>query len=75
MAHVTSAMQPGMTYMYHGWDPMMFRERQNFGAVTSAAGLIKPTELAGGEGHVNFRTFYFEPNATFQDVTCDFAKA
>lgn len=72
MAHVSSAMQPGMTYMYHGWDPMLFRGRQNFGAVTSAAGLIKPTALAGGQGHVNFRTFYFEPNATFQDVTCDF---
>jgi DMSO reductase family type II enzyme molybdopterin subunit len=74
MAHVTSAMQPGMTYMYHGWDPMMFRGRQNFGAVTSAAGLIKPTELAGGQGHIGFKTFYFEPNATFQDVTCDFEK-
>ena len=74
MAHVTAAMQPGMTYMYHGWDPMMFRGRQNFGAVTSGAGLIKPTGLAGGQGHVNFRTFMFEPNAVFQDVTCDFEK-
>ncbi len=74
MAHVTAAMQPGMTYMYHGWDPMMFRGRQNFGAVTSGAGLIKPTGLAGGQGHVNFRTFMFEPNAIFQDVTCDFEK-
>ena len=25
-AHVTSAMGPNMLYMYHGWDPMMFRE-------------------------------------------------
>ena len=75
MAHVTAAMQPGMTYMYHGWDPMMFRGRQNFGAVTSGAGLFKPTVLAGGQGHVNFRTFMFEPNAVFQDVTCDFEKA
>ncbi len=74
MAHVTSAMQPGMTYMYHGWDPMMFRGRQNFGAVTSGAGLIKPTTIAGGQSHINFRTFMFEPNAVFQDVTCDFEK-
>ncbi len=74
MAHVTSAMQPGMTYMYHGWDPMMFRGRQNFGAVTSGAGLIKPTTIAGGQGHINYRTFLFEPNAVFQDVTCDFEK-
>lgn len=74
MAHVSPAMQPGMTFMYHGWDPMMFRGRQNFGAVTSAFGLIKPTAVAGGQGHVNYRTFQFEPNAVFQDVTCDFEK-
>ncbi len=72
VAHVTSAMQPGMTYMYHGWDPMMFRGRQNFGAIISTAGLIKPTTVAGGQGHVNFRSAMFEPNATFQDLTCDF---
>jgi DMSO reductase family type II enzyme molybdopterin subunit len=74
MAHVSSAIQPSMTYMYHGWDPMMFRGRQNFGAVISTAGLIKPTSVAGGQGHVNYRALKFEPNATFQDVTCDFEK-
>ena len=74
MAHVTSAVQPGMTFMYHGWDPMMFRGRQNFGAVVSSAGLIKPTSVAGGQGHVNYRPLTFEPNATFQDLTCNFEK-
>ncbi|UCG71451.1 MAG: molybdopterin-dependent oxidoreductase [Chromatiales bacterium] len=73
-AHVTSAMQPGSTYMYHGWDPMMFEGRQNFGAVTSTAGLIKPTSVAGGQSHINYRVFQWEPNATFQDLTCDFEK-
>jgi len=73
-AHVTSALQPGMTYMYHGWDPMMFRDRQNFGAVISTAGLIKPTSVAGGQSHINYRVFQWEPNATFQDLTCDFEK-
>lgn len=74
-AHVTSAIQPGMTYMYHGWDPMMFKDRQNFGAVVSTAGLIKPTSVAGGQGHINYRLFQYEPNATFQDLTCNFEKA
>ncbi len=73
VAHLTSAMQPGTTFMYHGWDPMMFRGRQNFGAVVSTAGLIKPTSVAGGQGHVAFSGF-FEPNAVFQDLTCDFEK-
>ena len=74
MAHVTSSIQPGMTFMYHGWDPMMFEGRQNFGAVVSSAGLIKPTSLASGYGHITYKPLAFEPNATFQDVTCDFEK-
>ena len=74
MAHVTSAMQPGMLYMYHGWDPMMFRGRQNFGSVISTAALIKPTSLVGGYGHVTHVPLAFEPNMTYQDFTCDFEK-
>jgi DMSO reductase family type II enzyme molybdopterin subunit len=74
MAHVTSAMQPGTIFMYHGWDPMLFRERQNFGAVISTAGLIKPTTLVSGYGHVTHRPLAFEPNHTFHDFTCDFMK-
>jgi DMSO reductase family type II enzyme molybdopterin subunit len=74
MAHVTATTQPGMTFMYHGWDPMMFRGRRNFGAVVSSGGLIKPTSVAGGYGHVNYRPLVFEPNAIFQDVTCNFEK-
>jgi anaerobic selenocysteine-containing dehydrogenase len=73
MAHVTAAMQPGTVFMYHGWDPMMFRSRQNFGGVIPTAGLMKPTSLAGGYGHVTYRALAFEPNHTFHDFTCDFA--
>jgi len=74
IAHVSASMQPGMTYMYHGWDPMMFREQQNFGAVVSSAGLIKRTSLVSGYGHVTYRPLAFEPNAVFNDFTCDFEK-
>jgi DMSO reductase family type II enzyme molybdopterin subunit len=74
MAHVTSAMQPGALFMYHGWDPMLFRNRQNFGAVISSAALIKPTALVSGYGHVTYRALAFEPNSTFQDVTCEVAR-
>jgi len=71
-AHVSSGIQPGMTFMYHGWDPMMFEDRQNFGAVVASAGLIKPTSLISGYGHITHRPFNFEPNAIFADFTCDF---
>ncbi|MBT7752949.1 MAG: molybdopterin-dependent oxidoreductase [Gammaproteobacteria bacterium] len=73
-AHVTSAMGPNMLYMYHGWDPMMFRNRQNFGAVVQTGGLIKPTSIAGGYGHIGWKPFGYEPNHAFHDYTCDFEK-
>ncbi len=72
MAHVTAAMQPGCLFMYHGWDPMMFKGRQNFGSVVATAGLIKPTSLVSGYGHVTWRPLAFEPNSTFHDCTVDF---
>ncbi len=74
MAHVSSAMQQGQMFMYHGWDPMMFRERRNFGGVISTAALLKPTSLVGGYGHIGYRTPDYVPNQTYHDYTCDFEK-
>ena len=73
-AHVTSAMGPNMLYMYHGWDPMMFRGRENFGAVVQTGGLIKPTSLVGDYEQLGWKPFAYEPNHTFHDFTCDFEK-
>jgi len=74
MAHITSSMQPGMVYMYHGWDPLLFRGgRQNFSAVVASSALIKPTALVSGYGHITYRALACEPNSTFQDFTCNFA--
>jgi nitrate reductase alpha subunit len=33
MAHLSGGLGRGQLFMYHGWDPMMFRNRQNFSAV------------------------------------------
>jgi hypothetical protein len=30
LAHVSASIQPGTMFMYHGWDPMLFRGRENF---------------------------------------------
>jgi len=75
MAHLSSAMQPSMLFMYHGWDPMMFRNRQNFAAVICTSGLIKPTSMAGGYGQVEHKRGGYSPNQTYKDFTCDFEKA
>jgi DMSO reductase family type II enzyme molybdopterin subunit len=74
MAHTSQGLQPGQLFMYHGWDPMMFRERRNFGGVIPTGGLLKPTSLVGGYGHIGYHTPDYVPNQTFHDFTCDFEK-
>lgn len=74
MAHVSAGVQPGTLFMYHGWDPMMFRDRQNFGSVIPTAGLLKPTSLVGGYGHLAFQAPDYVPNQTYHDHTVDFAR-
>lgn len=74
-AHVSSVMQPGMVFMYHGWDPMMFKGRQNFAAVVSTAGLIKPTSMAGDWGHLGYQMLRFAPNQTYKDFSVNFELA
>jgi DMSO reductase family type II enzyme molybdopterin subunit len=74
MAHVSSSMQPGQMFMFHGWDPMMFRGRQNFSGTIPTAGLLKPTSLVGGYGHIGYRSPEYVPNQTYHDHTVDFEK-
>ncbi len=74
-AHVSAGIQPGMVFMYHGWDPMMFPGGHNFSAVIPTAGLIKPTTMAGDWGHLGYKPLAFAPNQTYRDFTCNFEKA
>jgi len=61
-------------FMYHGWDPMLFRGRNNFGAVIPTSGLLKPTSLVGGYGHLTFQAPDYVPNQTYHDLTVNFEK-
>ena len=72
MAHLSAGIMPGTLYMYHGWDPTMFRGRQNFAAVIPTAGLVKPTSVAGDYGHLGYRVLAYAPNQTYRDFTCEF---
>lgn len=74
MAHVSAGIQPGMVFMYHGWDPMAFEERSNFSSVIPTAGLIKPTSMVGDYGHLGYRVLAFAPNQTYKDFSVDFEK-
>ncbi|MBL8225022.1 MAG: molybdopterin-dependent oxidoreductase [Chromatiales bacterium] len=75
LAHVSAGIQPGMIFSYHGWDPMQHRTRNNFSAVVTSAGLIKPTTMAGDYGHLGYRALAFAPNQTYRDFTCNFERA
>jgi hypothetical protein len=60
-------------FMYHGWDPTMFRNQKNFSSVIPTAGLIRPTLLAGGtDTHLGYAPIKSFPNMTLSDFTCDF---
>ncbi len=74
MAHVSSNTQPGTLFMFHGWDPMMFRGRKNFSAVISTNGLLKPVQMVGDYGHMRYKPPDFVPNQTFHDCTVEFEK-
>jgi len=74
MAHVSSSMQPSTMFMYHGWDPMMFRDRKNFSSVISTNGLIKPVQMVGNYGHLRYQTPDYVPNQTYHDCTVEFER-
>jgi len=74
MAHVSSGTQPKTMFMFHGWDPMMFRGRKNFSSVISTNGLLKPVQMVGDYGHMRYSPPDFVPNQTFHDCTVEFEK-
>ena len=71
MAHVSSMTQPKSLFMYHGWDPMMFRGRRNFSSVISTNGHLKPVQMAK-YGHMRYQPPDFVPNQTYHDCTVEF---
>ncbi|MCP4276210.1 MAG: molybdopterin-dependent oxidoreductase [Gammaproteobacteria bacterium] len=74
MAHVSPGLQPNTMFMYHGWDPMMFRGRKNFSSVISTNGLLKPVQMVGDYGHLRYQTPDFVPNQTYHDCTVEYER-
>ena len=73
-ARVTGGAQPGTLFMYHGWDPMMFRGRENFSSAIPTGGMLKRTSLVGNYGHISYKPPVYVPNQTYHDATCEFEK-
>ncbi len=74
-AHVSSGCQPNTLFMYHGWDPVLFKGRENFSSVIPTAGLLKPTSLVSDYGQIHYAVPDKVPNQTYHDCTVEFEKA
>jgi DMSO reductase family type II enzyme molybdopterin subunit len=74
MSHVSASMQPKQLFMYHGWDPTMFRGGKNFSSVISTNGLIKPVQMIGDYGHLRYQPPDHVPNQTYHDCTVEFER-
>jgi complex iron-sulfur molybdoenzyme family reductase subunit alpha len=58
--------------MYHGWERYLGFLHGGWQSPTYVK--IKPTQLVGGYGHVNFRLNYWGPTGNNRDVRVDIAK-
>jgi complex iron-sulfur molybdoenzyme family reductase subunit alpha len=58
--------------MYHGWERYLGFLHGGWQSTTVVK--IKPTQLIGGYGHVNFRLNYWGPTGNNRDARVDIAK-
>ncbi len=69
---ITPRLPPGMAQMYHGWESYMLKNALNIpfknGWQSPCTVRIKPTQLIGKYGHVNFRLNYWGPTGNQKDT-------
>ncbi|MHC1742077.1 MAG: molybdopterin-dependent oxidoreductase [Syntrophobacteraceae bacterium] len=76
---VSSRLPDGMAQMYHGWESYMLKNALvtptfKNGWQGPCTIRIKPTQLIGGYGHVNFRLNYWGPTGNQKDTRVDIRK-
>ena len=65
--------QPGRVTMYHGWEKYLGFQEGGWQSMTYIK--IKPTQLIGKYGHVNFRLNYWGPTGNNRDIKVEVEKA
>lgn len=68
---VSPRIPPGMALMYHGWEYYTFR-KGGFQSPTTIR--IKPTQLAGGYGQLEFNANYWGPTGSQKDTKVEIRK-
>ena len=71
---VSPQVRPGQVIVYHAWEPYMFANNRNHHAVMPSP--LKPTHLAGGYGHLEWRqTFgHQQPGQNDRDTVVEVVK-
>jgi complex iron-sulfur molybdoenzyme family reductase subunit alpha len=64
--------KPGRVTMYHGWEKYLGFQQGGWQSLTYIK--IKPTQLIGKYGHVNFRLNYWGPTGNNRDVKVEVSK-
>ena len=65
--------KPGRVTMYHGWEKYLGFKQGGWQSLTYIK--IKPTQLIGKYGHVNFRLNYWGPTGNNRDTKVEVEKA
>ena len=65
--------KPGRVTMYHGWEKYLGFQQGGWQSLTYIK--IKPTQLIGKYGHVNFRLNYWGPTGNNRDIKVEIEKA
>ena len=65
--------KPGRVTMYHGWEKYLGFQQGGWQSLTYIK--IKPTQLVGKYGHVNFRLNYWGPTGNNRDIKVEVEKA
>jgi DMSO reductase family type II enzyme molybdopterin subunit len=71
-AKVSAAVQPGEVICYHAWESYQFPDGANQNHV--AASPLKPTNMVGDYGHLQYRGAYFSMNHVPKEVAIEVEK-
>jgi complex iron-sulfur molybdoenzyme family reductase subunit alpha len=71
-AKVLPGEKAGRLTMYHGWEKYLGFQQGGWQSLTYIK--IKPTQLIGGYGHLNFKLNYWGPTGNNRDIKVDVAR-
>jgi DMSO reductase family type II enzyme molybdopterin subunit len=69
---ISAGVRPGQVIVYNGWEPYQFRQWK--GAENVEPGMVKWLHLAGGYGHLQYRSIHWQPVPIDRAVHVDVQK-